>query len=524
VNNAQSAIFGLWNWGWTFQGVTINNCQVGFDLSTGGLTISDQTVGAEAIIDATVTNTPIFVRSSTASNGRLAGSLVLNNIKLNNVPTAVGVVGGATVLNGGTTTIAHWNQGNVYTGTNPSGRFVQASASSPTKPGVLLNSNGNGQIFGRSHPQYEDFAISQFISARGQGAKGDGTTDDTAAIQNMLNTFAGCKIIYFDQGTYLVSSTITIPAGTQVVGEVWSVIMGAGPNFENVNSPQPVVRMGTSGSTGTMEITDMIFTTQGPAAGAIVVEWNVHDPSGKQGVAGMWDSHIRLGGALGTNLDGTHCANTTSASTLSANCFSAFLGLHLTQQSSAYLEGTWVWNADHSLDAPNNELTLYSGRGILSQSAGPVWMIGTASEHSVLYQYNLAGAQNHFMGLIQTETAYFQPNPAPPAPFTSMSSYNDPTFSASQDHGWALRVQNSQNIIVFGAGLYSFFQDFNGACVDSQTCQGQIFDIDSASTISIYSLTTLGSVFSLSINENGVISSNNNINGFGTTVTQWTRS
>ncbi len=105
--------------------------------------------------------------------------------------------------------------------------------------------------------------------------------------------FAGCKIIYFDQGTYLVSSTITIPAGTQVVGEVWSVIMGAGPNFENVNNPQPVVRMGTSGSTGTMEITDMIFTTQGPAAGAIVVEWNVHDPSGKQGVAGMWDSHIR---------------------------------------------------------------------------------------------------------------------------------------------------------------------------------------------------------------------------------------
>lgn len=27
-----------------------------------------------------------------------------------------------------------------------------------------------------------------------------------------------------------------------------------------------------------------------------------------------------------------------------------------------------------------------------------------SAEHSILYQYNLVGAQNHFMGLIQTET------------------------------------------------------------------------------------------------------------------------
>ncbi|KIJ14887.1 glycoside hydrolase family 55 protein, partial [Paxillus involutus ATCC 200175] len=111
VNNADTAVLGVWNWGFTFQTVTINSCQIGFDLTTGGTTESTQTVGSEAIIDAVVTNTPIFVRSSTASNGTLAGSLVLNNIKLTNVPTAVGVVGGTTVLAGGTTTIASWGQG-----------------------------------------------------------------------------------------------------------------------------------------------------------------------------------------------------------------------------------------------------------------------------------------------------------------------------------------------------------------------------------------------------------------------------
>lgn len=27
-----TGIYNLWNWGWTFQGVTINNCQVGSSL------------------------------------------------------------------------------------------------------------------------------------------------------------------------------------------------------------------------------------------------------------------------------------------------------------------------------------------------------------------------------------------------------------------------------------------------------------------------------------------------------------
>ena len=57
-----------------------------------------QGVGAEAIIDAVVSNTTIFVRTSGPSTGHLQGSIVLNNIQLKNVSTAVGVKGGATVV------------------------------------------------------------------------------------------------------------------------------------------------------------------------------------------------------------------------------------------------------------------------------------------------------------------------------------------------------------------------------------------------------------------------------------------
>lgn len=29
------------------------------------------------------------------------------------------------------------------------------------------------------------------------------------------------------------------------------------------------------------------------APGAILIEWNVHEPVGQQGTAGLWDTHVR---------------------------------------------------------------------------------------------------------------------------------------------------------------------------------------------------------------------------------------
>ncbi|KDR79424.1 hypothetical protein GALMADRAFT_223633 [Galerina marginata CBS 339.88] len=523
VNNAQTGVYSSWNWGWTYQGITFNNCQVGFDIATGGLTTGTQTTGAQAIIDAVATNTPIFLRTSQASNGKLGGSLVLNNVKLNNVPVAVGVVGGAVVLNGGTTTIASWGQGNVFRGTSPNAVFTQGNIPAPNKPSVLLDSAG--RIVSKTHPQYAAYAVSQFVSVKDNGAKGDGVTDDTAALTSIFNKFAGCKIIFFDAGTYVVSNTVTIPAGTQMVGEAWTVLAGKGSAFQDQNNPKPVFQAGAAGSQGILEITDILFTTIGPTAGAIILEWNVKQPSGVQAGAGMWDSHIRTAGATGTNLEGNKCPSSGSGGF--ANCFGSFLDLHLTSQSTAYLEGTWVWVADHDLDlAGEGQLSVYSGRGILSESQGPVWLIGT-SEHHVIYQYSLVHAANHYMGLIQTESPYFQPNPVSPSPFTISSTFKDPTPYSSNPSASALSINSSQNILVFGAGLYSFFINFAQACVNggANNCQSQIANIDTASTgVNIYSLSTVATTFQVSVNGAGVVNQAGNINGFASTVTSWSQS
>jgi glucan 1,3-beta-glucosidase len=160
--------------------------QVGFDMTIGNAQPNgNQGVGAEAIIDAVVTNTPIFLRTSAASPGALDGSIVLNNIKLNNVPIAVGVNGGATLLAGGTTTINSWAQGNVFHGTSAAATYTQGNIAAIPKASSLLDSTG--RIFGKTRPTYANYAPGDFVSVKSQGARGDGNTDDTAALQAVFN-------------------------------------------------------------------------------------------------------------------------------------------------------------------------------------------------------------------------------------------------------------------------------------------------------------------------------------------------
>ncbi|KIY71719.1 glycoside hydrolase family 55 protein [Cylindrobasidium torrendii FP15055 ss-10] len=522
INNAVTAIHGAWNWGWTFQRVTINNCNVGFELETGSLDgVLHQTVGGEAIIDAVVSNTPIFIQSSTATTS-LAGSLVLNNIQLTNVPTAVGVADGSVVLAGGTTTINSWGQGNVYKGSNSAGTFTQGEIVAANKPSSLLD--GNGHIFGKMYPQYETYSPSQIISVRAAGAVGDGKTDDTQALKDIFAKYSGCNIIFFDAGTYVVTDTVTIPAGTQMIGEVWTVLAGKGSAFQDVENPKPVFKVGESGDKGLTEISNIIFQTIGPTPGAIVVEWNVAQPDGVQGGAGMWDSYIRLGGSEGSEQDLATCPWTSTNNF--EPCMSAFMALHLTAGSTAYLEGTWVWLADHFMDGDGwTKLSLFSGRGILSESQGPVWMIGTGSEHHTLYQYSLVNAANHYMGLIQTESPYFQPTPVAPTPFTARADWHDPTFGGDFTSAYGLNIANSKDIIIFGAGLYSFFDSYTEECTKDgrNNCQTSIANIDSASSVTIYQLNTVASVNMLNIDGTAVIKQADNPNGFTSTVTVWSQ-
>ncbi|KAH1846047.1 hypothetical protein KXX54_009374 [Aspergillus fumigatus] len=133
-------------------------------------------------------------------------------------------------------------------------------------------------------------------------------------------------------------------------------------------------------------------------------------------------------------------------------------------------------------------IDVFSARGILVESHGPTWMYGTASEHNVLYQYQLPGAQKIVMGMIQTETPYFQPLPAAPEPFKP----------AGCAMAWAVRIINSSTVYILGSGLYSWLAFYTQDCLETGNCQEQGFYVEQSTNTWVYNLVTKGVTESIS--------------------------
>ncbi|MCJ1479117.1 hypothetical protein MMC13_007801 [Lambiella insularis] len=530
-NNVQTAIYMNWNWVWTFKSLSINNCGVGLNMSSGGF---NQTVGSVLVQDSTFMGTPtgiITAFSTTKNVPATGGTLIIDNVDFSGSTNAIVDASGASVLAGGAK-VASWGQGNAYTTgsgvaahkrtTGASQVPIHGALTAPSKPTALTNAQG--AIFERSKPQYEDVPASSFLSVKSAGAKGDGSTDDTAIIQSVFDKATPDNVVYFDHGAYIISSTVKVPKNIRITGEIWPVIMAAGPAFSDSSHPAPVFQVGQPGDVGAVEMSDLIFETKGPQPGAILVEWNVAESA--QGAAGMWDCHWRIGGTAGTELQSDTCAKNPNV-TAAANplCEGAFLLLHVTPQATIYLENNWFWVADHELDlADHDQINIFNGRGVLIESAaGPVWMYGTSSEHSQLYNYQILNAQNVYMGAIQTETPYYQSNPTALTPFAPSSAYSDPTFSDCTTPGcqksWGLRIVSSSNILIYGAGLYSFFDNYSEDCLATESCQDNMVSVEDCSgDVYIWGLSTKGSTNMVTINGVGAVPQIDNRDNFCATI------
>ncbi|KAI0509476.1 pectate lyase superfamily protein-domain-containing protein [Xylaria bambusicola] len=487
-NGCNTAVQLIWNWGWVWKSIKVNNAQVGFRLYDDGGPIP----GSVTIMDSIFTNIKgSAIEMAVPKDVRDSGftGLVLDNVNL----------GGKIQDHWSSQVIlpAGYYKSYVMGATYKQDKRAWTTASMDyTRESTLLGSQVTGlqgaPYFERKRNQYTDKSAADFVHLKDQGAKGDGVTDDTAAVQKAFNTYGdGSKIIFVDAGTYILKDTVTIPKDAKIVGETWSQFAASGSKFSDASKPVVMLKVGNSGDVGTVEMQDLILTSKGPTPGAVLMEWNVSAKT--PGAAALWDVHVRLGGATGTQLTPAECPPTTTG-TNPSRCQVASMLLHVTKNASGYFDNMWLWVSDHMVDDPNltdplnglEQNSVYSARGMLIESQKATWLYGTASEHSVFYQYNFNGARNIVTTFLQTESAYYQPTPAPPAPFNNVVGVfpGDPDYSCNGsdmdgcDESWAVIMRNCQNVHIGAAGTYSWFRTYSQDCIDGHACQKALWLLD----------------------------------------------
>ncbi|KAH7309629.1 pectate lyase superfamily protein-domain-containing protein [Stachybotrys elegans] len=501
-----TAIRHEWNWGFVWKNIQVTAAYIAIDCTPFSETTDPpQGTGSITVLDSHFNGVPYGITLARQNNQQ--PNIVLENLLVENSQSVVMVSGGETLLpgSGGALYFDNWASGYQVRGDGVGGLRSGFMDVRPNKPASLLQ---NGRYFLRSKPQYPG---TRPLVITNLGVRNDGTGDQSSAINRALSANVG-SIIFFPAGVYMIEDTVDIPPGSRIIGSGWSTIMGTGSRFEDENDPHVMIRVGRDGDVGSVEITDMLFTVRGPVAGAVLMEWNLHESS--QGSAAMWDSHFRVGGNAGSDLLLDDCPARTGS--VDRGCMAANMLLHLTRDSSAFFYNVWIWVADHDLDDPNNanahvgpggipensmvEISVYVARGVLIESQGPLWFWGSSSEHSQLYQWQMLNARNIFMGHMQTETAYYQADPDALEPYETGSWPGDPSFDHCDGDdgiclkGWALRIINSSDILLYGMGFYSFFDNFRLGCAPDEQCQQSLIETNYAGNLYMYNIFTKGNI------------------------------
>ncbi|KAK4153611.1 glucan 1,3-beta-glucosidase [Chaetomidium leptoderma] len=481
-NGCGVGIFIVRSWVTTIQGCSFTDCNYGVDTATTNST------GTLSIVDSSVSRCTAGVNAYMSGDGQ--GSLVLDNFAVSDA-VAVKSSSGSTLLQGSVPDGKVWVMGN----TNPEG--YQSGKTFPIhRPPALLV---GGKYFTAPLPQYEKYDISQVVSVKEDPEHpvfGDNSHDDGPSINAILSKHANCKIVFFPQGIYRTNSTIFVPAGSRLVGEVFSTISGAGAHFSNPSAPQPILKLGNPGDRGTAQLSDLLISVSAPLPGAILVQINMASPGDGDAtdpgssVVGLWNCVLRVGGSADT-LVTTQCGAPDPST-----CKAAFALLHVTRSASAYLEDVWGWVADHGLDhkATDPPQNIAVGRGALIESGsggagggggGPTWLVGTSFEHCVLYQYALHGAANVYVGQHQTESPYWQGKGTPlraPAPWDVDAAYGDPGFGNCEGddvdddnkdachRAWAMHVSNTTDTVIHGSAMWSFYNGMNDGLYSDPQC------------------------------------------------------
>ena len=227
----------------------------------------------------------------------------------------------------------------------------------------------------RALPPTEDW-----VNVHQLGVKGDGSTDDTAAIQRAIETH---RVLYFPSGHYVVSDTITLKADTVLIGLHPTFtqfdLLDSTPGYQDVGAPKAVLSALAGGSN--------IVSGFGIFAGginprAVALLW-------KAGSASLVDDVRFLGGhGSGTN---PYNNNHTADSDLRKRWDAQYPSLWITDGGGGTFADIWT---------PN---TFAQAGFVVSNTTTPGHVYELSTEHHVRNEIKFDHAENWDVNAPQTE-------------------------------------------------------------------------------------------------------------------------
>ncbi|KAK5012837.1 hypothetical protein LTR60_004175, partial [Cryomyces antarcticus] len=77
-----------------------------------------------------------------------------------------------------------------------------------------------------------------------------------------------------------------------------------------------------------------------------------------------------------------------------------------------------------------------------------------------------------------------------------------------------MRIYNSTYVLNYGAGFYSFFDNYDTGCLLTHNCQENIVSVEQSEGVYMYALNTVASINMVSVDLTAIVPQAANLNGF----------
>ncbi len=283
-----------------------------------------------------------------------------------------------------------------------------------------------------------------WVNARALGARGDGTTDDTAALQKAIDAH---RTVYLPTGRYIVTDTLTLRPDSVLVGlhpnATQLVVPDRTPAFQGASSPKPLLEAPKGGTT---IVVGVGLYTNGINPRAVAAKWMA-------GPQSMMNDVRFLGGHGTTRPDGRRENPYNNAHSADPD---------LNRRWDSQYPSLWVTDGGGGTFFDLWTPSTFAQSGLLvsnTSTSGRVYEM--SSEHHVRYEVQLRGVANWELHALQTEEERGESGFALPLEIKDSSQITISNFhiyrviSSNQPFPWAVKLTNSKDIRFRNVHCYS---------------------------------------------------------------------